>query len=149
MKRLLTCSLSILALSLSISRPATAQVVCPNPCTIDVGKSFSFAADHDGVNTTGYRVYLDGVKTGPDLLVSALQAGAITVTLTAPARGSHALQLAAFNLDQETKSAPLTLVTRSPAPTAPTNLRITIVAQIARDGSVSFKIVDVTEQPQQ
>src|SRR5688500_7177293 len=104
---------------------SSAQTVCPNPCVLTIGQSFTVIADHaPSPNVEGYRVYLNNVKQGADLPVSALQNGSLTVSsLVAATRGPQSIQIAAFNADAETRSDPVTFSVRLPAPTKPGNLR--------------------------
>jgi hypothetical protein len=122
---------------------ARAQTPCPNPCVMTVGQVYTLQADHDGVDTTGYRVYLDGLKTGADLSMNALTSGVVTVSsLIAPARGAHTIQLAAFNEDNEAKSDPLSFTTKRKAPGKPGGTRIVITAQLV-NGEIKVQMVEV------
>ena len=121
-----------------------AQTTCAAPCTLTVGQTFTLTATHDGKDTTGYRVYLDGTNVGSDVSLTALSSGAVTVaSLVAPARGAHNLQLGAFNLDNETKSDPLPFTTKSPAPSKPGGTQILIAVTVAEDGSLQFKVTGI------
>ena len=123
--------------------PAQAQTPCASPCVVEVGKAFSVLADHDGVNTTGYRLYLDNVKVGADIPMSALVAGTVTISAgVGPARGSHTVQLAAFNADGETRGVAFPFTTKLQAPTAPTNQRI-IIGVTLRDGTITLEVLSV------
>lgn len=136
----------IAALALATAAPAAAQTVCPTPCSLNVGQVYSLLADHDGTDTIGYRVYLDGVKVGADLSMNALAAGVVTVSsLVAPARGTHTLQMSAFNEDWDVKSDPLTFTSKKKAPGKPGNARITITAQIV-NGQILVRMVEVAEE---
>lgn len=85
---------------------------------------FTVSADHDGVETTGYRLYVDGSQV-QEKPASALSAGVITFADSdGLPKGSYDLEVAAFNEDGETKSLPLTLIVMGKAPTAPINLHI-------------------------
>lgn len=126
--------------------PSSAQTVCASPCTLTAGQSYTLQADHDGSNTSGYRIYLDGVKVGNDVPVSALVLanGAITfVNMIAPAAGSHTIQIGAYNTTGESKSTALAFTTVVPPPAPPTNLRIIITATMAADGTLQFKVTSV------
>lgn len=138
----------LLACLLWSSANVAAQTACPAPCSLTVGQTFSLNATHDGANTTGYRVYLDGVKVGADLPLSALTSGSVSVAaLVAPARGSHTVQLGAFNPDSETKSDPLSFTTTLPAPSKSGPVRIVITVTTAEDGSMQFRIVGIEPVP--
>jgi hypothetical protein len=122
--------------------PLFAQTPCPSPCTLTVGQTYAVTASHDGLNVTGYRVYLDGAKLGADLPITALQSGTVTVAaLTAPARGAHSLQLAAFNEDAETKSDPYAFTVKKAAPAKPGPVQLLLSITVAEDGTVTFKMV--------
>jgi hypothetical protein len=144
----------VLLCALLLASPVAAQTVCPNPCTLVAGTPYGVMADHDGVNTTGYRVLVDGAQVGADLPFSALAGGVVTsATLTVPARGSHTIQLAAFNPDWSIASDPLSFAAKMKAPGKPINPRlftalfnalfhrterIVVSAQQMPDGSVRF-----------
>lgn len=114
---------------------------------VDVGVPFRVVATHDGVNTSGYRVYVDGAQVGKDVPVSALANGTITQDVPGQVRGPHALVVGAFNADAESRSAPLAIVALVPPPRAPTNLQITIAVTIGADGSVTAILAGVERQP--
>jgi hypothetical protein len=127
---------SILALCLLLVAPILAQ-----NATLTTGQTFTLSADHDGVNTTAYRVYVDDAQVGPDIPVSALANGTVTTSpLPALAEGTHAVRLAAVGPGGETKSDPLSIVVTLPPPSKPTNLRITAVVSIGADGRVQLRI---------
>jgi hypothetical protein len=139
MKRLLFV-VTILAL---FAAPLFAQTAPP---TVTVGQGFKIAADHDGVNTAGYRLYVDSAKVGVDIPLTALAAGTVTVDVPAIAtRGAHALQLAAYNADAETKSDPVAFQAVLASPSKPKNIRLIVILAMAADGSVSFRVVDAAE----
>jgi hypothetical protein len=132
---------------LLLATPATAQTTCPapGPCTVTVGQAYAVAADitpWTAVNApAGFRFYINGVKTGADLTLSALSAGVVTVAgLVAPARGSYTLEMTAFNADGESpKSAPaLTLVSKLATPPTPGNVRIILAVSLI-DGQLRFE----------
>jgi hypothetical protein len=141
--------LAVVALSVAPSL-AHAQTVCSSPCTLTLGAAYSVAADHDGLNTTGYRVYVDGVKVGNDVPLSQLASGAVTISgLVAPGRGQHSLQVAAFNEDWETKSDPFVFTVKKQPPGKPGNTRILIAVTASENGSVSFKVIAIEANPNQ
>lgn len=132
--------LLVVACVITFAAPAAAQTLCPNPCVLTVGQTYSLLADHDGVDTTGYRVFVDNVKIGTDLSMNALLSGVATVSgLVAPARGPHAIQLAAFNEDWEVKSDPFPFTVKKKSPSKPGSSRITVTAQIV-DGKIVFSV---------
>lgn len=130
----------------------TAPTACPDapaPCEVKTGGSYSLSFTHDGQNATGYRLYLrqassaTDAKVGNDILLSALQNGAVVVPLTAPATsGEYLITASAFNSVAETKSQPYSFKVLA-APNAPGNLRIYLVVSLAADGTAQFRIVDV------
>ena len=109
--------------------------------TLTTGQAYTLSADHDGVNTTSYRIYVDDVQVGADLPVASLANGTLTTTaLPALTEGTHAIVLAAVGPGGETKSDPLAITVTVPAPSKPTNLRITAVVSIGADGQVQLRI---------
>lgn len=121
-----------------------AQTTCAANCVLTAGQSFTLVADADPANATGFRIYLDGVKQGADLPLSALQAGSITVAaLVAPARGTHTLIVSAFNPDVESKSDPFTFTTITAPPKKPGNLRLLFTVILADDGTIQFKFLGI------
>lgn len=123
---------------------AQAQTTCAANCVLTVGQSFTLVGDADTVNTTGYRIYMDGVKQGADLPLSTLQAGSITVAaIVAPTRGTHTLILSAFNPDVESKSDPFTFTTIMAPPKKPGNLRLLFTVILAEDGSIQWKFLGI------
>lgn len=164
------CLLAIVILALMAFAPTYAQtpVTCPTadgaPCVLKVGQSYMVSFDHPGTDTTGFRVYLrsgsgarellqsqrqewpDDVQIGPDILVAALQNGSATVTGVAPsAAGSYTLSVSAFNAAGESAKASLAFTVEQNVPRVPSNLRITILATIATDGRVEFKVVGIED----
>ena len=150
--------LAVIILALMAFAPTYAQtpVTCPTsdgkPCVLKVGQSYSASFDHSGTNVTGFRLYLRNdtgadVKIGQDILVAALQNGSATVTgLLAPsAAGSYTLSVSAFNAAGESAKATLAFTVEPTVPGVPSNLRITIIATIATDGHVEFRVVNVEE----
>lgn len=118
-------SACLLVCVLLLARPVAAQTVCPNPCTLVQGTTFGVMADHDGINTTGYRLIVDGAQSGADMPMSALAGGVVTVAnLTVPARGTHTIQIAAFNPDWSIASDPLSFASKMKAPGKPSNSRL-------------------------
>lgn len=109
--------------------------------TITTDQTYTLSADHDGKNTTAYRVYVDDAQVGADIPVSALAGGTLTTAaLPALTEGTHAVRLAAVGPGGETKSDPLPITVTVAAPSKPTNLRITAVVSIGADGRVQLRI---------
>lgn len=140
MKSLL-CALGFVLLA---ALPASAQTTCSVNCVLTAGVPFTAAATHDGLNTTGYRVYIDTVKVGADLPLTALQSGTVTFgPFVAPARGTHTIQLSAFNPDIETKGDLFTFTTVLPAPAKPGPLRLIFTVTLAEDGTIKFQFLGI------
>jgi hypothetical protein len=88
---------------------------------------FTVQADHAGVDTVGYRLYVDGAMA-QEKPVAALVSGVISFAdADGLPKGSYSLEVSAFNDDGETKSEALTLVVTGTAPGAPVNLRIAAI----------------------
>lgn len=117
----------------------------PSPITVAVtaGVALKLAFEHDGLNTTGYRYYVDGVKVGADIPLSALVSGTATFDAPALARGPHVLGVTAFNQDSESAPFALAVIAKLPAPNAPKNLKQVITITIARDGTMHVLISEV------
>lgn len=130
MRRILClCGLSIL-----IAISAAAQA----PQSVIVGQSFAVAFSHDGVNATGYRVYLDAT-TIADVPLSVLQSGAASIPVPrgVSGRGSHSLVVSAYNADAESKSPALAFTAVLPTPTPPSQPSIVITLALNADGTIS------------
>ena len=114
------------------------------------GTKFGVAASHDGLNTTTYRLYRNDVvvQSKP---VSALESGQIAFDET-PAVGSYVYKISAVRTDPalpggeiEAKSLDsLAVIVYDPTPPAPpSGVRIIrLVASIAPDGTITFRIVE-------
>lgn len=116
----------IVGLLVLFAMPVYAQATtCSANCSLVVGQAFQVQADHDGVNTDGYRVIIDGVQVGADMPLSALVAGVVTsLQIAAPARGTHTVGLQAFNVDGSALSNLVALTTKKAPPGKPNNPRI-------------------------
>ena len=132
--------LAMLCLCLALGALVAAQSVPPP------NAAFVLAFDHNGVDTTGYRLFVDNVKVGADLPVSALQAGSASFNVPGVGPGPHSIRVTAFGPGGETSSAALTFTVPQLPPTAPTNLRITLAVSIAKDGTVKAEVTSVTQQ---
>lgn len=90
-----------------------------------VGGSFQVAASHDGVNTTDYLLFKDGVQVAT-ALVSARVNGEIIFAQTLTAAGSVVYRIDARGSGGTTASALMTVVAKAvlTAPVAPSVLRI-------------------------
>jgi hypothetical protein len=131
-------------LALVLAGPVSAQTP-PQP-VVPANTPITLEFTHDGLNTTGYRRFVDGLPVGSDLPLSALTAGKVTASIPGVPRGPHTVQVSAFNLDAEAKSAALPFTAVDPTPATPTNLTIKLVVQIAADGSVTLKLAEVAQQ---
>jgi hypothetical protein len=115
---------------LLVSPAAYAQA----PPSVPLNQPFQLVADHDGVNTTGYRCFLDGVKVGADLPVPAGTVKTITCAFAALATaGAHTASVSAFNASGEGRldvavNVPL------PPPGKPSNPRILVNGTVVQNG---------------
>lgn len=119
-----------------------ASPVAAQTNSVPRGTAFKIAADHDGKDTTSYRLYRDGVVV-TNKSVSALVAGVITFDepTTVP-DGAHVYEVSAMGPGGEAKSgAPITVTVVTPPPTAPKNLRFTLAVVVAQDGTLTFQLV--------
>lgn len=113
---------------------------------VEINKPFSVQADHDGKDTAGYRVYIDGVKVGTDQPTSILAAGVLTVAMQGiSARGDHQVQISAFNADFEVKSDPETFKVVFPQPMKPGGVRLVIVGKVSENGVMTFELQELSE----
>lgn len=125
----------------------------PTPKVL-VGQSFTVQMDHDGVNTTGYLLWIcPGIVTQcsntaqqqTDMTVRNAQ-GVVTF-MTVPGlstAGSYTMQAMAFNADGGTRSATLVFDVVPPPPSAPRNLRLVAVETTA-DGGTTLTLVDLAD----
>lgn len=141
-----------LALLLLTAASASAQTT-----SVEVNQPFRAVFTHDGVNTTGYRVYVDGVQVGPDAPVTVLAGGSVSLAVPSgvPAAGTHTLQAAAFNAAGETKSAALTFTVTDPPPPPPPSepgvpsIDVTVTVAVRPDGTLHLTAVRVGGVPVQ
>lgn len=103
-----------------VAGTASAQVPSPTPPTVKIG------FDHDGVNTDGYALIVDSVRT-VTVATCAGTGAARTCTMPFPAMtpGTHAVQVEAFNAAGVGISTPLSVVVFV-KPGDPLNVRILI-----------------------
>jgi hypothetical protein len=88
------------------------------------GVAFRVALDHDGANTSGYRLLVDGVQVGGDLPMTALAGGVVTATVPGQMSGPHAISLVPVNASGAATGNPvLTVDVVVPLPRAGSNLR--------------------------
>lgn len=128
MRRILS-SLGLISL-LATSAAAQTQVI--------VGQPFAATFTHNGANTTGYRVKVDGTIIA-DVAVSVLQSGSASIAVPAGlgTRGAHRLTVSAYNPDAETPSLPLDVIAVLPAPDAPSQPSIVLKIALNSDGTIS------------
>jgi hypothetical protein len=125
------------------------QLIAQSVPSVPTNTAFRVIANHDGVATTGYRVYLDTVKHGADIPVSARQAnGEVTFNIAGiPAAGPHRVEVTAFNDAGE--SAKLPLAFQVGPPSVPSGIRIVIttsaeaVVEPQPDGTFKLRIEGV------
>lgn len=91
-----------------------------------LGEIAQVAWDHDGLNTTGYAIIVDGVRT--DLQMTPVCSGTPrTCLVSAPSTintvGSHTIVVEAYNTNGKTESEPLS-ITVFVLPSVPSNLKV-------------------------
>lgn len=139
------CRSILIALAV-VLLPLSVQAQTQTVLSVEVNKPFQLQAEHDGLSTAGYRVYVDGVKVGPDVTSGAQTAGVVTLPVAAvTARGDHTIQVAAYNADSEAKSDPVTLRVASATPNKPKNLRIVIVGTVSSNGLMTFELQELSQ----
>jgi hypothetical protein len=90
------------------------------------GTSFSVVADHDGVNTTSYRLYVNGVLTETKS-VTERQGNVISFARTASQTGTYVFYVEAVGEGGAVASTTLSVTVSAPTParpSAPSNLRM-------------------------
>lgn len=107
-----------LILLLLLPSLASAQTPVPSPTP----PSTELAFDHDGVNTDGYAIVVDGVRQNLGRLTPVAD-GSYRIPFPALTPGDHTLQIVAYNIAGDATSATLS-VRLVVIPSAPTNLRI-------------------------
>jgi hypothetical protein len=124
------------------------QLIAQSAPSVPTNTPFRVVANHDGVATTGYRVYLDTVKHGADIPVSARTNGEVTFNIAGiPAAGPHRVEVSAFNDAGE--SARLPLAFHVGPPNVPSGVRIVIttsaeaVIEPQPDGTFKLRIEGV------
>ena len=129
MKQTVLFVLACVLLGLLVAAPGFAQSVCTESCVITRGEPFTIAWDHDGLNTTEYRLYVNGT-----FVPETIQFANGVVTIPNPTgvdpgivAGTYTLVLGAVNPQGEARSAPLTVIVQDAAtvPNTPTNGRVT------------------------
>jgi hypothetical protein len=119
----------VLCVLVASAVPAAAQTV--DPLTSQANKAFQIAANHDGLLTASYRLYIDGAwVVSQD--VSALAGGVITFSLGGLPKGVHVFYVEAIGTEQDPEtglfwavaSDALTVTFVAGKPNKPVNLRI-------------------------
>ena len=94
--------------------------------TVAAGQPFSVAADHDGIETTSYKLYVNGVAVDTKD-VTQLQSGVITFARPAAQAGTYVFYIEAIGPGGAQASSTLTVTVQPPTPGkpgAPRNLRV-------------------------
>jgi hypothetical protein len=92
--------------------------------TVIAGSPFRVQMTHDGLNTTAYRLILNG-QAGPDVpFATAYAAGTVTVPSAGVSVGTHTVAVEAVGPGGTARSVALTFQGAAPPPTAGTNPRI-------------------------
>jgi hypothetical protein len=110
---------------------------------VNTGMVIGLEADHNGVNATGYKVYVDGALLSTLPASARTAAGVVPFTVPAMTRGVHVVEFTAFNLDTESDRAGVEATAKTPKPATPQNLRIVIRTVTAENGTLSFQIESV------
>jgi hypothetical protein len=110
--RRITAALLLLLLAVPVAAQTTSTT------TVPAGKPLAVTFNHDGNNTTEYRVTVDGqiVATAP---ASVLKNGEASIAIPAIERGQHTVAVVAANADAFTTSNPLAVTSEFPAPSKP------------------------------
>lgn len=142
------CAVARIALlTVVVAAPVNAQTPCSQNCTLKPGQTFSIAFDPPVEGppsgpSSGYRLYIDNVKIGPDISPTA---GTTTIpdqVLTTI--GPHHIQVEAFNASGVGPKTPaLTVTITQPPPGMPQNLRILVAVTVAENGSIGIKVVGI------
>lgn len=116
----------------SLAQPVLAQLAANE---VYVNQQFQVVGTHDGLNTTDYRLYRNGVQVASVAKAVALVGNVVTYPARSePAVGTFIYELTAVNSDGTTtlesaKSAPFSLVVK-PALTAPDTLTLPRIIRV-------------------
>lgn len=114
---------TVVALVVALLLPALAAA---QDVTVPANTPVTLAWDHDGVDTTGYRISNNGQPAG-EVPITALANGSASFTfgngLTA---GQHVITVVAFNGTGVSEPGTLVVSAGGAVPTRPGNLRITV-----------------------
>jgi hypothetical protein len=125
-----------------LATSAQAQTAYPKQ-DVNTGMVIGLEADHNGVNATGYKVYVDGALLSTLPASARTAAGVVPFSVPAMTRGVHLVEFSAFNLDTESDRAGVEATAKTPKPATPQNLRIVIKTVTAENGTLSFQIESV------
>jgi hypothetical protein len=114
---------AILIACASVSAHAQTVTCSVSPCSIQTNKPFQAQADHDGIDTDSYRLYVNGqlIATLP---VANLTGGVISFSLSGLAKGTYTLFIEAVGEGGVTASDTLTVVATPGKPKKPMAMRI-------------------------
>lgn len=109
---------------LALPSTASAQLASNE---VYVNTPFKIAANHDGVNTTDYRLYRNTVLVN-SVAVTALVAGVVTIDSPGLSAGTYAFQVEAKGDGGAAKSTVYSVVVKAlpAAPVAPSGLRLIV-----------------------
>lgn len=150
--------LLILCLTLGGGIATTTSAQSPVVPSVEAGKPFKVAFDHDGQNVTHYRLLLSG-KQISEVPSSARVGGVVTIDVPALAAGSYSFIAVARNAPAdplidptETSSAPYPFEakarTSAPAPAPPMWRQITILLADGRRLIESITPITAEELPE-
>ncbi len=103
-----TLLLALLLLGASVAS-ADCATTCYANCHVQAGKAFSVSANHAGVDTVGFRLYLNGVLKA-NLPLASLQGGVIRFKLSSIANGTYVAKIVAYNAAGESGGLTVTLI---------------------------------------
>jgi hypothetical protein len=111
---------------------ATLGLIQSNGETVQAMKPFSVLADHNaleaGLEAEGYKLWINGtesrVATVADVWVGNGISGVVTFANVVLPKGTHTIQVSAFNAGGDSPSAGLAVVSSPGKPKAPINVRL-------------------------
>ncbi len=125
---------------------SVAPLVSQTP-TVQAGQAFVVRSVHDGIDTIGYRIRIDGFQVGADIPVSTLVESMFTSpVLVMNTRGSHVVKVCAFNTEGEVASPALDFTIIGALPSAPT-LPVIVPATSLAEGPVEWRAYAVLTVP--
>lgn len=117
------------ALAFALLLACCASVALAQTLTVPADVPLTVAAEHDGEHTQGYRLYVDGLEVTARKREELVD-GRIEFSVPGLPHGAHSLELAAFNVDHETRSAPVAVTAQYEAPNAPHTVTVTITITV-------------------